>query len=71
MALIEIVCPRCKHRGYVSANSLPCELRCHVCNRARMVREGESIVRSSATDDDLYAEYYEKKPKQRRKRGAA
>jgi hypothetical protein len=60
MALIEIVCPNCRHSGHVSAATLPRVLYCHACGEAHAAAKGRQIVRSRLAyevDDQVYPTY--------------
>ena len=52
MALTEIACPHCTHRGYIPTQSLGRVLRCAACGRARFVRRGKQLVCARDEDDD-------------------
>jgi len=57
MALIEIVCPKCRHSGVVNPASLPRILRCYDCGEAHMAEKGRQIVRSRLAHDVDDQEY--------------
>jgi hypothetical protein len=57
MALIEIICPNCRHSGHVGAATLPRVLRCFACGETHLADKGRQVVRSRLAyyvDDDVY-----------------
>ena len=56
MALTEITCPSCSHRGFIPTQSLGRVLRCAACGRARFVRRGKQLVCSRDDGDDADVE---------------
>jgi hypothetical protein len=51
MALAEIVCVCCAHRGHVAANTLPRILRCRACRVAKLVRRASKTIKATYIDD--------------------
>jgi hypothetical protein len=45
MALIQIACSECRHRGFTAA--LPRVLHCHVCGHTALFHAGEYIIRGN------------------------
>jgi hypothetical protein len=43
VALVEIVCPNCQHRGFISSASLPRTLRCFGCGQKHDFRRGAPV----------------------------
>jgi hypothetical protein len=50
MALIQVACPRCQHKGFTGADRVPAVLRCADCGFACWVRDGGRPVHSKITD---------------------
>jgi hypothetical protein len=47
MPLLQIICPQCRHVGYIAADRLSGMLRCSSCGFVHLVRDGGRRIRST------------------------
>jgi hypothetical protein len=41
--LVAVICPQCRHRGYVPKHMLPCALYCWRCDSRHHFEHGQSL----------------------------